>query len=71
MSRNLKDVFVNGISLVSKNETPAVEQAESKFALFKTVKKDYKEDLKKIRSNLNKSKWGEISKNLKCPFVEQ
>lgn len=65
MSRNLKDVFVNGISLVSKNETPAVEQAESKFALFKTVKKNHNEELKKIRSNLNKSEWGEISNNLK------
>lgn len=71
MSREIKNVFVNGISLVSKAETPAVEQAENKFALFKTKQKDYKEDLKKIRSNLNKSKWSEISKKLKCPFVEQ
>lgn len=62
--REIKNVFVNGISLVSKNESPAVEQAENKFALFKTKKKDFKEDLKKIRSNLNKSKWSEISNNL-------
>lgn len=62
--REIKNVFVNGISLVSKAETPAVEQAENKFALFKTKKKDFKDDLKKIKSNLNKSKWSEISKNL-------
>mgnify|MGYP000530687435 CR=1 FL=1 len=64
MSREIKNVFVQGISLVSKNESPAVEQAENKFALFKTVKKDNSEQLKKIKSNLNKSKWKEISKNL-------
>lgn len=63
MSRNIKNVFVQGISLVSKNESPAVEQAENKFALFKT-KKNHPKDLNKIKSNLNKSKWGEISKNL-------
>ena len=40
MSRNLENVFVTWISLVTKNETPAVEQAENKFALFKT-KKNY------------------------------
>lgn len=64
MSREIKNVFVQGISLVSKNESPAVEQAENKFALFKTVKKDNSEQLKKIKSNLNKSKWKEVSKNL-------
>lgn len=69
--REISNVFVNGISLVSKNETPAVEQAENKFALFKTKQKDYKDDLKKIRQDLNKSKWSEISKKLKCPWVEQ
>lgn len=64
MSRNIKNVFVQGISLVSKNESPAVEQAENKFALFKTVKKINTEQLKKIKSNLNKHKWEKLSKNL-------
>jgi hypothetical protein len=44
---------VDGISLVSKDNTPAVEQAENKFALFKTVKKNKNKDkLDKILSNL-------------------
>lgn len=64
MGREIKNVFVQGISLVSKNESPAVEQAENKFALFKTMKKDNSDQLKKIKTNLNKSKWKEISKNL-------
>lgn len=59
MPRDIKNVFVDGISLVSKNNTPAVEQAENKFALFKTVKKDLKkEKLEKILKNL-KWPWGE------------
>ena len=59
MTRNIWNVFVDGISLVSKNNTPAVEQAENKFALFKTVKKDLKkEKLQKILDNL-KWPWGE------------
>lgn len=59
MPRDIKNVFVDGISLVSKNNTPAVEQAENKFALFKTVKKDFKkEKLEKILSIL-KWPWGE------------
>lgn len=62
--RNIKDVFVNWISLVSKNETPAVEQAENKFALFKTIKKNNSEDLKKIKSNLIKYDLEKISKNI-------
>ena len=57
--REIKNVFVDGISLVSKNEAPAVEQAENKFALFKSKK------------NLEKKDLEEIKKNLKCPFLEQ
>lgn len=50
MPRDIKNVFVDWISLVSKNNTPSVEQAENKFALFKTVKKDKnKEKLEKIQ----------------------
>lgn len=60
MPRDIKNVFVDGISLVSKNNTPAVEQAENKFALFKTVKKD-----------LNKQKLEKILKNLKWPWGER
>lgn len=63
MSREIKNVFVQGISLVSKNESPAVEQAENKFALFKT-KKDHKKELNKIRHNLNKSTWKKIWRNI-------
>ena len=59
MPRDIKNVFVYGISLVTKDNTPAVEQAENKFALFKTVKKNKnKEKLNKILSNL-KWPWGE------------
>ena len=59
MTRNIWNVFVDGISLVSKDNTPAVEQAENKFALFKTVKKNKnKEKLDKILNNL-KWPWGE------------
>ena len=59
MTRNIWNVFVDGISLVSKDNTPAVEQAENKFALFKTVKKyKSKDKLNKILSNL-KWPWGE------------
>lgn len=36
---NLKNVFVNKISLVSKDENPAVPKSNIKYALFKTVKK--------------------------------
>lgn len=52
--REIKNVFVNWISLVSKNNTPAVEQAENIFALFKTVEKDkdYSEKIKEIQKNL-------------------
>jgi len=59
MPRDIKNVFVDGISLVTKDNTPAVEQAENKFALFKTVKKNKdQERLNKILSNL-KWPWGE------------
>lgn len=57
--RNIKNVFVNGISLVSKNGAPAVEQAENRFALFKNVKKEENKD----KEILNK-KIDEILKNL-------
>lgn len=57
--RNIKNVFVNGISLVSKYEAPAVEQAENRFALFKNVKKEEN----KNKEILNK-KIDEILKNL-------
>lgn len=62
--RNLKDVFVDWISLVSKNEMPAVEQAESKFALFKTVSSP-KNSVTEIVVNLNKKELKEIQENLK------
>ena len=54
MTRIIENVFVDWISLVSKDNTPAVTQAENKFALFKTVKKDKnKEKLEKILQNLS------------------
>ena len=59
MPRDIKNVFVDGISLVTKDNIPALEQAENKIALFKTVKKNKnKEKLNKILSNL-KWPWGE------------
>lgn len=57
--RNIKNVFVNGISLVSKNETPAVEQAENRFALFKNVKKEENKDKEILTKKID-----EILKNL-------
>lgn len=60
--RVIKNVFVNGISLVSKNETPAVKQAENKFSLFKTKQNDnlYNE----IQKNLYSYEFKEIQKNI-------
>lgn len=52
--RIIKNVFVNGISLVTKWKAPAVEQAENKFALFKT-KKDFSSDFLEIRKNFLKA----------------
>lgn len=65
--REIKNVFVNWISLVSKKETPAVEQAESKFALFKTINKsnsNINKDLLDIKINLNKYELQKIKDNL-------
>lgn len=61
--REIKNVFVNWISLVSKKETPAVEQAENKFALFKTFNKE-KIDLSDIKINLEKYNLQKIKDNL-------
>lgn len=56
--REIKNVFVNGISLVSKDKQPAVEQAENRFALFKVKNTENDEKLKKdisdIRENIEK-----------------
>lgn len=58
--REIKNVFVNGISLVSKDKQPAVEQAESRFALFKIKKTENSEKNQKIfeeiKENLSKFK---------------
>lgn len=61
--REIKNVFVNGISLVSKKETPAVEQAENKFALFKTKQKE-NIDVTDIKINLEKYNLQKIKDNL-------
>lgn len=37
MARDIKNVIVDGISLVTKDYTPAVERAETRFALFKAT----------------------------------
>lgn len=60
--RIIKNVFVNGISLVSKKNKPAVEQAENTFALFKT-KKDFSSDFEEIRKNFLKSDIKKIKKS--------
>lgn len=62
--REIKDVFVNWISLVTKNETPAVEQAENRFALFKTKKRTDIDSLNKIQVNLQKRKLEKIQENI-------
>lgn len=58
--REIKNVFVDGISLVSKEKQPAVEQAENRFALFKTKetseKKNFEKDFEEIKKNLKKFK---------------
>lgn len=61
--RDLTNVFLNWISLVSKSETPAVEQAENKFSLFKTVQKQ--DDLLEIKLNLEKANILKVKENLK------
>jgi len=37
--RTITDVIVKGISLVTKGNTPAVQHAEAKFAIFKIFSK--------------------------------
>ena len=39
MTREIGNVIVEGISLVSKDYTPAVAKAETRFALFKAKPK--------------------------------
>ncbi len=60
--RDLSNVIVSGISLVSNAETPAVPKATTKFALLKTVKKN---SLQEIKKNLKILKIYKIKKNLK------
>jgi hypothetical protein len=50
--RNIKDVVVNRISLVSKNHRPAVKKAETRFSIFK-IKKTNKKHISKIESLQN------------------
>ena len=60
--KKLKDLVVKNITLVTKDETPAVEKAETKFSIFKTVWKAFtKNKISKIqREKLTKiSKWYE------------
>jgi hypothetical protein len=63
--RVVKNIFVNGISLVTKDKAPAVEQAENKFALFKVKENSSNEDLTKIRISLQKNTLKEIENNIK------
>jgi hypothetical protein len=62
--RDIKNVFVNWISLVTKNETPAVEQAWISFALFKTKERKKMNELRKIKLNLCKKLLEDIKNNL-------
>lgn len=50
--RNIKDVIVNRISLVSKKHRPAVEKAETRFSIFK-IKKVNKKQISKIENLQN------------------
>ena len=38
MSRKIADVIVDKISLVTKDELPAVEKAETKYSIFKSFR---------------------------------
>lgn len=60
MSRTIKDVIVERISLVSKWEMPAVEKAEAKFSIFKMVGVFKKTPAKDIENKVD-----EIIKKLK------
>jgi len=60
MSKNISWVVVDKISLVSKNEKPAIEKAETKFSIFKSFnftnkKDDCFEILDKIEKKLQKN----------------
>lgn len=61
----LKDLKVKTISLITKNENPAVPKAENEFAIFKMFKKEkisdeQKEKIENIQKTLRK-----IEENLK------
>lgn len=69
--RIIKNVFVNGISLVSKKEKPAVKQAENGFALFKTKSnnwflssQEWQKIFEEIKKNFLKSDIKKIKNNL-------
>lgn len=59
--KKLKDLVVNNITLVSKEQTPAVEKAETKFSIFKTfakknkLTKEQKEEIAKISKGYEKT----------------
>ncbi len=46
--RKISDVIVNGISLVLKGHVPAVQHAESSFAIFKIANRPSKEQIRKL-----------------------
>ena len=49
--RELKNVIVEGIALVSKKNKPAVEKAETKYAIFKI---SYRHKFKQLRQKIEK-----------------
>ena len=51
---NIKDVVVNTISLVTKNNRPAVKKAETSFAIFKTAKETLSDDQINRLDNIQK-----------------
>jgi len=55
MTRVIQDVTVDKISLVSKDQKPAVEKAETRFALFKT-KKSFVQKATELYNRLTLSK---------------
>ena len=54
MFTQLKNVFVDKLSLVTKSENPAVPKATTKYALFKTKKNNNLEKIEVVISKLQR-----------------
>ena len=64
MSKVHTNLFVEKISLVSKEQNPAVPLANTKYAVFKTVEKTDKIDVSKAEQSLQTWKIDDALKKL-------